>query len=55
MLKITTMDRPEVDIQRFCGAPMRLSHLRHNIVTDRETTGDLQTLAQRQFGLVVEK
>ena len=37
------------------GAPTRLSHLRHNIVTDQEATGDLQTLAQRQFDLVAEK
>ena len=49
MLKITITGRPEVDIQRFFGAPTRLSHLRHNIVTDQEATGDLQTLAQRHL------
>ena len=54
-LKIIITGRPEVDIQRFFDAPTRSSHVRHDLATDQEATGDLQTFAQRQFDLVAEK
>src|SRR5258706_388505 len=54
-LKIIITGRPEVDIQRFFDAPTRSSNVRHDLATDQEATGDLQTFAQRQFDLVAEK
>ena len=54
-LKIIITSRPEVDIQRFFDAPTQSSHVRHDLATDQEATGDLQTFAQRQFELVADK
>ena len=49
-LKIIITSRPEVDIQRFFGAPMR-----YDLGTDQEAKIDLQTFTRSQFNSMASK
>ncbi len=44
--KIIITSRPEVDIQRFFGAPAQSSHLRYDLAADESAPSDLQLFAQ---------
>ena len=54
-LRVIITSRPEIDIQRFFGAPTHLSHLRYDLATDQEASADLRTFAQCQFNLVAKR
>jgi hypothetical protein len=51
-LKVIITSRPEVDIQRFFDDPAQSSHLRCDLIDDKETTSDLRLFAQERFGWV---
>ncbi len=53
-LKIIIISRPEVDIQRFFGAP-DLQHLRYDLARDPEANADLRTFARREFDMVASE
>jgi hypothetical protein len=51
-LKIIITSRTEVDIQRLFDTLPKASYLRHDLATDQDASADLQTFAQKQFGLL---
>ena len=54
-LKIIITSRPEVDIQRFFGAPTQPPHAQYDLATDQGANADLRTFAQSQFNLVASE
>jgi len=51
-LKVIITSRQEVDIQRFFDSRTQLSHLRHDLTADKETTSDLRTFTEYRFNRV---
>jgi hypothetical protein len=54
-LKIIVTSRPEVDIQRFFGAPTCSSHIQYDLAADADATSDLRRFAQDRFNKVASK
>ena len=54
-LKIIITSRPEVDILRFFDDPTQSSHIRYDLATDQEASGDLWTFARSQFDLIASE
>jgi hypothetical protein len=53
-LKIIITSRTEVDIQRLFDTLPKASYLRYDLATAQEASADLQTFAQKQFGLLAK-
>ena len=51
-LRVIITSRPEVDIQHFFDGATQLSHFRHDLTADEETTSDLRTFAEHRFNKV---
>ena len=51
-LRVIITSRPDVDIQRFFDGTTQLSHFRHDLTEDEETTSDLRTFAEHRFNRV---
>ena len=54
-LRVIITSRPEVDVERFFGAPIASSHFRYDLAADQEASTDLLTFAQSEFELVASK
>jgi len=51
-LKVIITSAPDVDIQHFFDGLTQLSHLRHDLTADEETTSDLRAFAKDRFSRV---
>ena len=54
-LRVIITSRPEVDIQHFFDGVTQLSHFRHDLTADEESTSDLQTFAEHRFNRVASQ